>query len=264
MRGSHRPGRCRYVPPVLALAALLLAAAGPLAAAELPGELSATVTFATDYDYRGMSLSDRLPVGQASVDWALAPGPFLGVWTSNVDFGDGPSIELDYYGGVTGAWAGTDLSATILYYTYPLLDAVRSYPEIYLEAEHEVWRLRLSGFVAYTWDLNGAGSEGVYPRLTTTLPLPLPRGLGLAAHVGGQWASDPAAVGTPSYVDWSVGLTYELFGVDLTLAYVDTNLGRAGCGGTDNCAARAIFSASHTFSSGARDEERRRAVGRGY
>jgi uncharacterized protein (TIGR02001 family) len=244
----------------LVVAVLFLARTA--AAFELPGELSSTLTFATDYDYRGMSLSERLPVGQASVDWALSPGPFLGVWTSNVDFGDGPSIELDYYGGLEGTIAGTALSGTILYYTYPALADVESYPEMYLQAERVVGPGKLQAFVAYTWDLNGVGSQGVYPRLTAKLRLP--HGFKVAGDVGYQWAGDPTAVGTPSYFDWSIGVSYELFGIELTLAYVDTNLSRAACGGTGNCEARPVLTASRTFSTGERTEERRDDVGRGY
>lgn len=101
----------------VAVAMLLWASSGE-AFDLLDSELSTTLTFATDYDYRGMSLTQRRPAGQASVDWALSPGPFLGIWTSNVDFvGDGPSIELDYYCGLEGTFADTDVSATFLYYT---------------------------------------------------------------------------------------------------------------------------------------------------
>jgi uncharacterized protein (TIGR02001 family) len=245
----------------LAAATLLLARTA--AAIDLPGELSTTLTFATDYDYRGMSLTQRLPAGQASLDWALSPGPFVGVWTSNVDFaGDGPSIELDYYGGLEATLAATDLSATFLYYTYPALADVESYPETYFQADRVFGPVELDAFVAYTWDLNGVESQGVYPRFTAKLPLP--HAFELATHVGYQWASDPQAVGTPSYFDWSFGVSLEVWGIDLTLAYVDTNLSRAACGGTNDCSARPVFTASRTFSTGLRTEERRDEVGRGY
>jgi len=231
---------------------------------EVPGEFSTTLTFATDYDYRGTSLTDRLPAGQASLDWAMSPGPFLGVWTSNVDFGDGEgaSIELDYYGGLEGTVADVDLSGTLLYYTYPALAAVKSYPETYLQAGRVLGPVELEGFVAYSWRDNGVDSQGVYPRFTAKLPLP--HGFRLASHVGYTWTSNPAAVGMPRYVDWSVGVRYEIWGIALTLAYVDTTLSRADCGNTDNCEARPVFSASRTFSTGGRTDERRDDVGRGY
>jgi len=250
------------VPAALLVVAFLCG--GAALAFELPGELSTTLTFATDYDYRGQSLTDRLPAGQASVDWAMSPGPFLGVWTSNVDFGgdDGASIELDYYGGLAATLADVDLSGTLLYYTYPVLADVESYPEMYLQAEREFAPFELEAFVAYSWEDNGVDSQGVYPRFTAKLPLP--HGFRLASHVGYTWTTNPAAVGMPKYVDWSVGIRYQVWGIDLTLAYVDTTLSRAECGNTSNCEARPVFSASRTFSTGGRTEERRDDVGRGY
>ena len=143
-----------------------------------------------------------------------------------------------------------------------MLDAVGSYPETYFQADRHVGPFKLDAFVAYTWDLNGVESQGVYPRFTAKLPLPWD--LRLATHVGWQSASHPSRVGVPSYFDWSFGVRWEVWGIELTLAYVDTNLSRAACGGTDDCSARPVFTASRTFSTGLRTEERRDAVGRGY
>lgn len=230
----------------------------------IPGTISTTLNAASEYDYRGMSLSDRLPVGQASLDYALDSGPFAGIWTSNVDFGgdDPPSIELDYYGGIDRTVAGTELSATVLYYTYPVLDDVRSYAETFFQARRTFEPVELKLFVAYAWNFNGASTPGVYPRFNSKVQLPY--GFKLATHVGYQWSGDVQAVGTPHYFDWSFGVRYTIWGVDLTLAYVDTTLTRAECGHSDNCEARPVFTVSRTFSTGGRTEERRDDVGRGY
>jgi uncharacterized protein (TIGR02001 family) len=50
-----------------------------------------------------------------------------------------------------------------------------------------------------------------------------------------------------NYRDWQIGFTATVYGFDLTVAYVDTNLDIANCANTQNCQARAIFSVSKTF-----------------
>lgn len=54
-------------------------------------------------------------------------------------------------------------------------------------------------------------------------------------------------IGYNNYWDWQVGLGVTLWGVDLSIAYVDTNLDPSTCAATMNCDARAIFTVSKTF-----------------
>ena len=67
--------------------------------------------------------------------------------------------------------------------------------------------------------------------------------------IGNQYVQRFANYGIPSnnYWDWQIGLTANVWGVDLTIAYVDTNVDVNGCLGSQNCAARAIFTISKTF-----------------
>jgi len=51
-----------------------------------------------------------------------------------------------------------------------------------------------------------------------------------------------------SYSDWSVTLGYSVFGVDLAVAYVDTDLDDEECfGDAGICDATAVFSISKSF-----------------
>jgi len=54
-------------------------------------------------------------------------------------------------------------------------------------------------------------------------------------------------IGNNNYWDWQIGISASVYGFDLSFAYVDTNLGVAGCGNTMNCDARALFTVSKTF-----------------
>ena len=61
-------------------------------------EVSANVSFTSDYIWRGMTQSDG-PAIQGGFDYASEGGFYAGIWGSNVNFNDGAGSELDYYFG---------------------------------------------------------------------------------------------------------------------------------------------------------------------
>jgi hypothetical protein len=106
------------VPSCLAIALGWLGAAEPSRAADL--EVSAAVTVASDYFFRGISQTCNQPALQATVGVEHPSGWFGGVFASNVDFPEGPysdqrNVELDAhlgYGRELGAgWAAVARAA---------------------------------------------------------------------------------------------------------------------------------------------------------
>ena len=60
--------------------------------------VSANVSFASDYIWRGMTQSDG-PAISGGFDFEDESGFYAGIWGSNVNFNDGTGSELDYYVG---------------------------------------------------------------------------------------------------------------------------------------------------------------------
>ena len=60
--------------------------------------VSANVSFASDYIWRGMTQSDG-PAISGGFDFEDESGFYAGIWGSNVNFNDGTGSELDYYFG---------------------------------------------------------------------------------------------------------------------------------------------------------------------
>jgi uncharacterized protein (TIGR02001 family) len=60
--------------------------------------VSANVSFATDYIWRGMTQTDG-PAMSGGFDYSADGGFYAGIWGSNVNFNDGAGSELDYYFG---------------------------------------------------------------------------------------------------------------------------------------------------------------------
>lgn len=99
--------------------------AGPFATENF----SATLTFTTDYVFRGISFSGEAPAIQGSFDWGYGNW-FAGVWGSSIkgEAGltgirggseDGFELELDYYAGYANSYAGFDWYVMPIYYHFP-------------------------------------------------------------------------------------------------------------------------------------------------
>jgi uncharacterized protein (TIGR02001 family) len=63
-----------------------IAAALLVGAASAQAEISANVTLATDYTFRGISQTGERGALQGGFDWAGESGIYTGIWASNVDF----------------------------------------------------------------------------------------------------------------------------------------------------------------------------------
>ena len=93
--------------------------------------VSANVTFASDYVWRGMTQSDG-PAIQGGFDYAADSGFYAGIWGSNVNFNDGAGSELDYYFGYSTEMGGVGVDIGYLAYDYPKNQTGLDFEEIYL------------------------------------------------------------------------------------------------------------------------------------
>ena len=75
--------------------------------------VSANVSFATDYIWRGMTQTGEEPAISGGFDYAADGGFYAGIWGSNVNFSEGAGSELDVYFGYafeTESGIGIDIS----------------------------------------------------------------------------------------------------------------------------------------------------------
>ena len=233
----------------LMIAALLLSATFVTGAAVAEEDgISGNVALATDYRFRGISQTGRDPAIQGGFDYAHESGLYVGTWASNVSFTEG-GTEIDGYAG----WA-TDLSETVsldlgvLYYAYPS-DNDADYVELYASLGFFGATLGLNYSPEYTYD------TGTYFYLYGAYSLPLGESFSLDLHLAlNQFEDDNldsflGAVGAgKSYIDYSIGVTTSVVGVDLTLAYVGTDIDKSDCfGGTKDCQGNAVFTISKSL-----------------
>ncbi|BDY05274.1 TorF family putative porin [Ferrimonas sp. YFM] len=92
---------------------------GLFAATQANAELYGNFGVASDYLWRGTSLSDGAPAVSAGLDYLGESGFYVGGWASSVDFGDDTSYEVDLYGGYAGELSGLGFDLGYIYYAYP-------------------------------------------------------------------------------------------------------------------------------------------------
>lgn len=231
--------------------AALMAASTLIAFAEgVSADISANVALVSDYRFRGISQSNTDPAIQGGFDYVFDNGFYVGTWGSTVDFDSAVdfngSLELDFYGG-WGTSIGENSSIDIgyIYYYYPGDDngLDGDYQEIYFNYG---WK-DLSLGVAYSDDYYGSSQDFFYAQANYDWAFAENWSLGM--HVGWNKFEEDVFLSSDKgdYVDYLLGVTWNVLGVDLGLAWVGTDLGEEDVFDTDWGDDAAVFSISKSF-----------------
>ncbi|SNY57773.1 conserved hypothetical protein [Arsukibacterium tuosuense] len=197
-------------------------------------ELSGDITFTSDYAFRGISQTDEAPAIQGGLTLSDESGFYVSVWGSSVDFGGEGTLEFDVMLGWSGAineeWS---VDVGVMRYGYPNTEfAGSNFYELYGSLSYQDFTFGL----AYSDDYYA--NAGTYFYLYGGYSYAITDNLALDLHVGQNEYDDSAA----SYLDWSIGLSTEVLGAGLSLAYVDTDIDDCNL-----CDSRVIFSVSKSF-----------------
>lgn len=116
-----------------------IATLGALYASPAAAEVSMNVTAASNYYFRGVTQTLDGAAVQGGIDYADESGFYVGAWTSNVDFGDGTSHEIDFYGGFAGEASGLGYDIGYIYYAYPDAPGDIDFGEVYGELSYDAF-----------------------------------------------------------------------------------------------------------------------------
>ncbi len=215
-------------------------------------EISGNVALTSDYRFRGISQSDTSGAIQGGFDVEFSPGFYIGTWGSSVDFdsndGYDGSLELDYYAGWASAIGDTDFGIDVgyAYYDYPGDNGDEGdYQEFYVSGSWRDFSLSVNysdDYYAETDDFWYFAADYSHRLFVDELSLGLHVGYNKLEENGGFLSSDE-----DNYTDWSVSLTYSVWGVDLAVAYVDTTLDDDDVFGTDWADSTAVFTISKSM-----------------
>ena len=229
---------------VRAAAVISVVAIGGITSAS--ADIAGNIGLATDYRFRGISQTDRDPAVSGGFDFTAENGIYAGIWGSNISFGG--SLELDYYAGYRGK-INDDLGYDLgyIYYDYPSEESSEDlgYGELYASLSFSGFKAGVnysSDYFAGTdpyWYLYGQYTRDIIDKVAVSASV------GYNAFDSSEaMASFLASEDDPGddYVDWKVSVSTTWQGLSWSLAYVDTNLSKSDCGGTDICDATAVFS----------------------
>ena len=242
--------------PVFA-AVLLHAACAPARAqgdvANEESTLSANVTLASDYRFRGQSQTDHRAAFQGGIDYAHASGVFAGLWSSTINFNDEANspAEVDFTAGYSHAFSETtEASIAAAYYWYPESEpADYDFFEIVGTASHDLAHVTLSA--EWTFSFDYSGHTGIGTGVAGGIDVPLPVGesewLSASAHAGYQWIEDNALYGVPDWMFYDIGVTatWRIFALDVR--YMGSDLSKDECyGGSNVCEPGVVVSLTLT------------------
>jgi len=246
------------------------AQSAPAAAPEAPevSPVTANVTVASSYVYRGLTQTNNKPAIQGGFDYAHESGFYVGNWNSNISWisdsyaSKNPPvtapIEMDFYAGFKKELIGEGFASDIgvLQYYYPTsgLPGISSASRVNAGTDGrqaagvtpsttEIYAAQnftfgpVTGFVKASYaatNLFGIyNSRGaMYPDLTANYDTGF-YGITANAHVGYQYVPNNLVYGGQtynlSYADWKFGFTKD-FGGGLSgaVAYTGTNINKVG------------------------------------
>jgi uncharacterized protein (TIGR02001 family) len=237
------PGCALLAPPVISSERESAATAGG-------AKVNSTVAAVSDYMFRGVSLSDRRPAIQGSVDLTLGSSPGLsanlGVWGSSVRFDSDTATprnnavtetiskqavrrEAGIYGGVGGGLvAGWRWGAQLSYYRYPgfgSLDWTERALSLSRDFPATSGRPAVEFLATKFRDVFSPGSDGDY--LSATVKLALAGDFSIATQIGQTRFQDQLR-GGKDYVDRSLTLSRPYAGFQIDLSYTCTNTEQYG------------------------------------
>lgn len=204
----------------------------------------------TDYNFRGISQTDRKPAIQGGVELQFYDNlVYAGVYGSNVDLTTRPNAEVDFYAGIRPKFGPVTLDVGVWQYYYPgerqYIDITGAYwtprntdfTELYGKVSYNYEdKLTVGANVFHAWDWLGTGASATYGSITAKYNLPFLEGLAVSGEFGRYWIGTPntsiyfpAPVNLPDYNYWNAGISYTYKNVTADVRYHDTNLSKTEC-----------------------------------
>ena len=209
-----------------------------------PFEFSARAGFASDYIYRGVTLSDREPAVGAGLEAALGL-LYAGATVTSVKLPSQPAAEIPMSGGVRPKLWDIDFDLGWTYFLYPGetvpigVAAGIDYWEAAARADTRIGEaLRVAGGFAYSPNVSNTGAWSKYAAFGLGVDLPrntLPQNVAasVTGSVGYYWFGNQSAklggFPLPAYLNWNAGVTFTRNVFNLDLRYYDTNLSKEDC-----------------------------------
>ncbi|QMW23119.1 TorF family putative porin [Sandaracinobacteroides saxicola] len=209
----------------LAATTAALAATPVLAQDEAPAwAITGTAAFVSDYRFRGVSLSNKDPAVQASIQLTSKAGFFVGAWGSSIATYGGANTEVDLYGGWTGPLGPLTATIGVYSYLYPGGSGVDVY-ELYGSLAGTLGPVTATVGVNVAPDQKNLNRSSRYAYLNLAAAIPdTPITLkGNIGHEQGSFVVDGTGTTTKKF-DYLIGADIKWRALTLGLAYIGNDL----------------------------------------
>ena len=213
-----------------AVVAASLLATGAAAHAEIT--TSGSVAFTSDYKYRGISQTSGGPAVQGGLTASHDSGLYFAVWGSSINFTDS-GLEIDPSIGYTFSSGDVTYDVGVLYYGYPSANDPDelNFTEFYGSVAFGGAKVGL----AYTPDYTGAFEDHIYAYVSYGTEI---GGFGLSTSLGYNKLLDSkdsfiAGKDDDNYIDYKIGVSKEIAGLAVEVAYIGSDLKKSDWGNND-------------------------------
>ena len=206
-------------------------------------EFSARAGLASDYIYRGTTLSDRGPAAGAAFETRFG-ALYAGTTAATVKLPTQPAAELTFAAGIRPKIATIDFDFGMTYFAYPgerLPGETNgiNYWEAVIRGDRRIGEnIRVASGYAYSPNVSNTGAWSQYVAAGVGFDVPgrlLPQDLAVSftTAAGYSWFGNqsPQLGGfpLPAYLNWQAGVTFTHKSFNLDLRYYDTNLSKENC-----------------------------------
>jgi uncharacterized protein (TIGR02001 family) len=195
---------------------------------------------ATDYIYRGTTLSDHKPAAGGAIE-ATFGALYAGFAIASVKLPTQPTAEMTFIAGARRTIADIDLDFGVSYFAYPgeMSGTDTDYWQAAIRADKRINEVfRVAGGFAYSPNVSNTGAWSWYAAGGVGFDVPsrfLPADIGVSftGGAGYSWFGNqmPELGGfpLPAYWNWQAGVTFSYKVFNLDLRYYDTNLSKEEC-----------------------------------
>lgn len=218
-----------------------------LALAQAASPIAGNVSLVSDYRFRGITQTFEEPALQGGFDYAHSSGFYVGNWNSSIadTFFAGSPLEMDFYAGYKPTFGDVTLDLGVLHYLYPGSDPEIDNTELYVGA---AWKWLSAKYFHAVSDFFGVPDTKNSNYIDLSANFAFGAGWGLVGHIGHQKIKNNSAA---DYTDYKLGVTKDLSGWVLGVAYVDNDAEgtiTSGAGKSmDIGDSTLVFSVSKTF-----------------
>lgn len=196
-------------------------------------DVNVTASIASDYNYRGYTLSDHKPSVSTNFE-ATYNILFAAVNAASVQIPMLSQLQMTDYAGIRPVFGPITVETGVAYYSYPRSAIDTSYPEYYVAPSYALtsrFTIRVNAYYAPNYSRTGAWEnyDSIDAKYTFDSGLAISGELGRQSFGTTKATAMDAAHKLPDYTYWNLGFSYTYKALTFDLRYFAATLSKQSC-----------------------------------